>query len=79
MNEKERELGVQPLDSIMKEKGLTHHDLVAVSTEGLTHKQVSKGSKGRRLTRNIKEKIANALSSATAEQSFQTTDLFTYR
>ncbi len=43
--------GTQPLDKIMEERGLKNHDLVAVSKDGLTHKQVQKGRKGRRLTR----------------------------
>lgn len=64
MTEKNMELGPQPLDKIMEQQGLSNHDLVAASTEGLTHKQVNKGRKGRRLTRNIQDKIAVALSAA---------------
>ena len=78
MSEKERELGVQPLDFIMEEKGLKNHDLVAASTEGLTHKQVQKGRQGRRLTRNIQDKIIAALSAASSE-SYTCPQLFTYR
>ncbi len=77
MSEKEMELGVQPLDKIMEELGLSNHDLVAVSTEGLTHKQVNKGRKGRRLTRNIQDKIVTALSVVTSK-SYARGDLFTY-
>ncbi len=76
--EKERELGVQPLDKIMEEQGLKNHDLVEASTNGLTHKQVNKGRKGRRLTRNIQDKIVAALSAA-ADKEFCAGDLFTYR
>jgi len=61
-------LGVQPLDAIMEEQGLKNHDLVAASMEGLTHKQVQKGRKGRRLTRNIQDKIVLALSAASSEK-----------
>lgn len=78
MSEKERELGVQPLDAIMEEREFKNHDLVAASTEGLTHKQVQKGRKGRRLTRNIQDKIIVALSAASNE-SYTCSQLFTYR
>ncbi|MDK2858200.1 MAG: hypothetical protein PWQ29_706 [Verrucomicrobiota bacterium] len=62
------EYGPQPLDRIMVERGLKNHDLVAASKEGLTHKQVQKGRKGRRLTRNAQDKIAAALSEAVGER-----------
>ncbi len=78
MSDKIVELGPQPLDSIMEELGLKNHDLVAASTEGLTHKQVQKGRKGRRLTRNVQQKIQTALS-AVSEKSYALTDLFNYR
>jgi hypothetical protein len=65
MTEKLMELGVQPLDAVMEERGLKNHDLVAASKDGLTHKQVQKGRKGRRLTRNVQDKIVAALSSFT--------------
>jgi hypothetical protein len=71
------EYGTQPLDRIMEDLGLKNHDLVAASKEGLTHKQVQKGRKGRRLTRNIQDKIAKALSSCTGE-SYTTDRLFNY-
>lgn len=78
MSEKERELGAQPLDKIMDELGLKNHDLVAAATDGLTHKQVAKGRKGRRLTRNIQDKIAGSISGATGK-SYSVSDLFSYR
>ena len=78
MSEQERELGPQPLDTVMTELELTNHDLVAASSEGLTHKQVNKGRKGRRITRNIQDKIAVALSVA-ADKEFHVKELFTYR
>jgi len=78
MNEQQLEFGVQPLDKIMEERGLKNHDLVAASKEGLTHKQVQKGRKGRRLTRNIQDKIAAALSSCTGE-TYSVNQLFNYR
>jgi len=78
MIEKKLELGVQPLDKVMEELELKNHDLVAASTEGLTHKQVQKGRKGRRLTRNVQDKIVDALS-ASADKTYVRTDLFNYK
>ena len=48
----------------MKEWGLSNHDLVAVSTEQLTHKQVQKARKGRELTLKMKMKVARAFNVA---------------
>jgi hypothetical protein len=78
MTEKTMELGPQPLDQIMQELELKNHDLVAASAEGLTHKQVNKGRKGRRLSRNVQDKIVAALSKS-AGKEFSAGDLFTYR
>ncbi len=78
MSDKELELGAQPLDKIMEERGLKNHDLVAASKDGLTHKQVQKGRKGRRLTRNIQDKIVAALSASTGE-ACKLDQLFNYR
>ncbi len=62
----------------MIELGLQNHDLVAASAEQLTHKMVQKGRKGRRLTRNIQEKILRALNKASG-RSFTLDQLFNYR
>jgi len=78
MSDKELELGTQPLDKIMEERGLKNHDLVAASKDGLTHKQVQKGRKGRRLTRNVQDKIVSAISSSTGE-AYKLDQLFNYR
>ena len=78
MSDKELEFGVQPLDKIMEERGLKNHDVVAASKDGLTHKQVQKGRKGRRLTRNIQDKIVAAFSAATKE-TYKIDQLFNYR
>ena len=76
-NEAEREMGEQPLGRIMQELEMKPHDLVAASTEQLTHKMVSKGVKGRRLTVNIQMKIRDALNKATGKE-FSIKQLFTY-
>lgn len=74
-----REFGPQPLDGILTEAGLDNHALVAVSGEHLTHKEVAKGRKGRRLTPNLMGKIARALQRAhPREPAWQPKDLFTY-
>jgi hypothetical protein len=56
----ERDLGSQPLDRMMDEWGMGNHDVVSVSTEQLTHKQVQKARKGRRLTLKMMQKVTRA-------------------
>jgi len=61
----------------MVDHGLKARDLVAVSTEQITHKMVSRACKGRRLTPKVQSKIRNALNqSAGTEHSME--ELFTY-
>ncbi len=57
-------MGVQPLDRQMSEWSLGNHDLVEVSTEQLTHKQVQKARQGRRLTLKMMRKVTRALNVA---------------
>lgn len=73
----ERNLGKQPIAGIMDELGLKAQDLVAVSTEHLTHKMVARACKGRRLTRNVQCKVRNALNKS-ADREYSIGDLFTY-
>lgn len=73
----ERNLGEQPIAHIMMEHGLKAHDLVAISTEQITHKMVSRACKGRRLTPHVQTKIRAALNLAT-DKTFAMGDLFTY-
>ena len=56
--------GAQRIDSIMQYWGLDNHDLVSVSTEQLTHKQVQKARQGRELTLKMMQKVARALNVA---------------
>lgn len=72
------ELGVQPLDQFMASREWTNHDLVAASAQGLTHKMVAKGRKGRKLTWNVQSKILNAVTALCPGESFEMKDLFTY-
>jgi hypothetical protein len=73
----ERDLGEQPLAPLLTELGLKSHDLVAASTEQITHKMVQRGCKGRRLTKNVQGKLLRAFDKATGE-THKLTDLFTY-
>jgi hypothetical protein len=73
----ERNLGEQPIAGIMESLELKAHDLVAASTEHLTHKMVARARKGRRLTPNTKCKVRNALNKA-ANKSYSLKELFTY-
>lgn len=70
-------MGEQPIARVMQELGLKPHDLVAASTEQITHKMVARACKGRRLTPNVQSKILNALNSASG-RTFSMGDLFTY-
>lgn len=74
----ERDLGVQPIARIMAMLGLTAHDLVASSTEQITHKMVARAMKGRRLTANAQTKVLRALNAA-AGKEYALGDLFNYR
>ncbi|MFA6320604.1 MAG: hypothetical protein WCY36_01965 [Candidatus Omnitrophota bacterium] len=76
-NSMEKDLGEQPIAKIMTLNGLKPHDLVAASTEQITHKMVSRAVKGRRLTPNVKFKILTAINKASGEQ-YSIKDLFTY-
>ncbi len=83
-DEIERNLGVQPLDGILTEFALGNHDLVAASEEPMTHKAVQRGRKGRRLTKHMKQRMADALTLLMKQQGKEierpwvVKDLFTY-
>lgn len=72
-----RDLGEQPLARLMAERGLRSHDLVAGSTEQLTHKMVARAARGRRLTPNTMGKVVRAFSAAVGEP-FAAHQLFDY-
>jgi len=75
--ELERNLGEQPIVQIMAEYDLKPKDIVANSTEQITHKMVSRACKGRRLTPNTKSKVRNALNKS-VDKEFSMEELFTY-
>ena len=72
-----RDLGAQPIARVMAGRGLKPHDLVAASTEQLTHKMVSRACKGRRLTPHIQRRILEAMNRASG-RNYTLADLFTY-
>ena len=75
----ERNHGEQPLEELMKRWHLTNHDLVAISTEQLTHKQVQTARHVWQLTLNMMLKeflalnvaICDTLSPVQKEQYFE--------
>lgn len=73
----ERDLGPQPLARLMTERGLAPADLVAASSEQLTHKQVARAMKGRRLSANVMDKVLRAWNRATSGAAARA-DLFDY-
>ena len=89
----QRDLGTQPLDTLLDEMGLNNHELVSFSTDQLTHKQVQKARKGRRVTVKILTALNLSLSRKAPEVSdaeegadevvvpkrYVLTDLFNYR
>jgi hypothetical protein len=83
-DEIERDMGVQPLDGIMAEQALGNHDLVAASKEPMTHKAVQRARKGRRLTKHMQQRMADALNALMKsrgqeiERPWVVKDLFTY-
>jgi len=70
----QRDLGTQPLDTLLDEMGLNNHELVSFSTDQLTHKQVQKARKGRRVTVNIQRKILTALNLSLSRKAPEVSD-----
>ncbi|NLZ61135.1 MAG: hypothetical protein GX901_10805 [Lentisphaerae bacterium] len=72
-----REFGPQPIDRILTELGLGNHDLVAASSEQITHKMVSKARRGRWLSMKVRCKIMRALNKLSAAD-YKVKELFNY-
>lgn len=72
-----KDLGEQPIARIMAECELKPHDLVAASSEQITHKMVARAVKGRKLTVHIQSKIRRAINKATGN-TYLLKDLFNY-
>ena len=74
----DRNLGEQPIARLLAELALKPTDLVAASTEHLTHKMVTRACRGRRLTPNVQAKVCRALNVA-CSRTYTPADLFNYR
>ena len=76
----EMNVGTQPLDAIMTEKEIKNTDLVKVAPPGfITHKQIQKGRKGRRLSMHLQDKVLDTLNAFVAPESYEFKELFNYR
>ena len=71
------ESNIQPLDGILKARGLKNEDLVKASTLQLTFKQVRKARTSWVVTANIQNKILLSLN-ACEEVQYKIGDLFDY-
>ncbi len=82
-NGSERNMGAQPLDALMTEHAVNNHDLVAASTEPMTHKAVARARKGRKLTPRMQRRMVTAfnvvLQQRGTELSFTLPQLFNYK
>ena len=78
MAEHDKELGIQPLDTLMINWGIKNTDLVDASTQQLTHKMVAKGRRGRRLTVKIQNKVLAALKTLRPEEKLNLKQIFNY-
>ncbi len=77
ISKSELEMGPQPVAAVMEQYSLKTHDVVAASTDQVTHKMVKKACSGRRLSVNVQIKIMNAVNKATG-QEYKRGDLFNY-
>ncbi len=64
------------LTDVLKENSLTAKDLVDISSDQLTFKQVQKVCKGKAITINIQNKIIRALNACLKEPCFKAEDFF---
>ena len=74
----ERDLGPQPIDTLLTTWGKSNADVVSVSTKQLSHKMVQKARKGRRLTPNVQYKILAAITTLKPDAGLTLKDLFNY-
>ncbi len=75
----EMEAGVQPLDALLTRLGLTNHAVVATSPVPLTHKEVAKARRGRKLTARSQKRVLAALNATGVEGCpFVFDDAFNY-
>lgn len=72
-------MGVQPIDRVMSEAGLSNKAVVEASTEMITFKVVQKARKGRRLTRRMQDKVVRAINHVQdGGRAYRHEELFNY-
>ncbi len=67
-NATERNMGVQPLDAMMRQHEWTNHDIVSASLHPLTHKAVQRARSGRRLTIRTMRHVTEAVNRCLREK-----------
>ena len=72
-----RQMGEQPLARLLRERGVSRHDLVLAAPGEVTHKLVKRAETGRRLTAHSKNLVLRAWNRATGS-SASMSDLFSY-
>ena len=72
------EHGPQPIAALLERLHLTNHQIVAASTEQVTHKMMAKACRGRFLSSKVRQKILRAVNAASGG-SYNLGDLFNYR
>ena len=77
MSDTDYNVGPQPVEDILNKHNLSHHDVVAASTEQITHKMVTRACKGRKLSRRVQLKLLRAVNTV-AETDYKLKDLFNY-
>lgn len=79
----EMNAGLQPLDTLIESAGLKNHDLVAARAAlNLTHKEISKARKGRKLSSHTQRRVLAALNdclTASARPAVALDAAFNYR
>ena len=73
------EAGPQPVDGLMARHAIGNHELVSISDQHLTHKEVQKARKGRRLTGRTQRRVLAAIQARLPDEKLALHDLFTYR
>ena len=75
--------GVQPIDALMERAGLTNHDVsAAVPACHLTHKEVARARKGRRLTARTQRRVLVSLNACLQSHELppvEISGIFNYR
>ncbi len=74
----ESSFGIQPLENVMADLGLSNANLVEASTEQLTFRMAHKARKGRKISLKLQQKILRALRNQVPDQHFELKQIFNY-